>query len=65
MKTKMKVKVIKCVPYQLCPVCKGDGGIFTQPIVEDKTVVVSGYKTCDVCNGTRIIPMFVITKKEE
>lgn len=40
-------KIVKCVPYQLCPKCNG--------LSEQNHINV-----CDVCHGEKIIPMFEI-----
>lgn len=60
----LKVKKIKAIPYQVCPLCKGDGTIFMTPIING-TSVTTGSHTCDVCGGARIIPMYVIPRKQE
>lgn len=44
-------KSIAAIPYQKCPVCDGNGQVFAG----GTTSIL--YKTCDVCNGAKIIPM--------
>lgn len=46
-----QTKVVDCVPYQRCPICDGTGTVWAG----DFTIA---YKTCDVCNGRKIIPMY-------
>lgn len=55
MKTKIKNKSQSFVPYQCCPECNGGGQ------VRIEGCVLPIYQTCKVCNGTKIIPMYVIT----
>lgn len=45
MKTKEEIKVLQCVPYQLCPKCHGAKNVSTP---------------CDICNGAGVISMHVI-----
>ena len=55
------------VPYQLCPKCLGQGIVSRPPYVtpDIKTWESSSTQTswqCNVCNGTKIIPMFKVEK---
>ena len=52
--------VLANVPYQCCPLCKGNG----QTVADGFTSSV--YQTCKVCNGAMIIPMYIesLEKKE-
>lgn len=43
-----------CVPYQACPVCGGYGQVRPMYNREATTAV---HVPCDVCNGSKIIPM--------
>ena len=55
-------KIYNCVPYQKCPKCDGQGITSKPPYIAgdqaqwDSTVI--NHK-CDVCNGDKIIPMFI------
>ena len=49
--------VIKCVPYQKCPVCEGSGQIYVSQLNPYETNVSIGYNPCNVCGGNGIIPM--------
>ena len=51
-----ETQVVKCVPYQLCPKCNGNGQIIN--------TWGSMYSNCDVCNGDRIIPMHILNQSE-
>ena len=53
-------KKTKYIPYQLCPKCNGDGNLwrFNSPSVTDGSNMV-----CDVCNETKIIPMYEIKEQ--
>jgi len=44
------------VPYQKCPICNGSGQIWDEPNL-NYTGSTVGFKTCDVCHGSKIIPM--------
>lgn len=48
------------VPYQLCPKCLGDGhlGRYNSPIVMSTSCI----PMCDVCNGSKVIPMISLEK---
>lgn len=48
--TGTKSKIVEYIPYQKCPICEGTGIIITITTIYTKN-------TCDVCNGTKIIPM--------
>ncbi len=54
---------MNCVPYQVCPVCKGEG--FTIKYVMDlsnSTVVnYCSQVSCIICNGKKIIPMYIVS----
>ena len=55
------------IPYQLCPKCNGQGIVSKPPyIAGDVHEWVSSCCTftCDVCNGAKIIPMFIIKEDE-
>jgi hypothetical protein len=49
-------KIAKCVPYQLCPKCDGEGQV---PSISTTSV----YKSCPICYGAKLIPMHIL--KEE
>jgi len=49
-------KSIKYVPVQLCPKCNGDGNVFTNYIHGSSSITSSGTVTCNLCNGTMVIP---------
>jgi hypothetical protein len=42
---------IQCIPYQICPICNGQGRVVADGFTS------SVYQVCDVCNGMKIIPM--------
>jgi hypothetical protein len=48
------------VPYQLCPKCFGDGHLwrYNSPAI----MGTSCTPTCDVCNGSKVIPMLMVEK---
>ena len=48
------------VPYQLCPKCNGDGTVFVNNWNGSLTAFSSGLQTCDLCHGTKVIPMHVV-----
>jgi len=54
------VKVIKCVPFQLCPKCAGEGKIVRLNL---DTSAYNTEEPCDVCFGAKVIPMAVIPDK--
>lgn len=43
------------VPYQICPICGGEGKIDAPSVRISKAPI-----TCDVCGGKKIIPMYKI-----
>ncbi len=50
----------KPVPYQLCPKCNGQGQVSKPPYIAGDVhewTSISCIFTCDVCNGSKIIPM--------
>ena len=49
----------KYVPWQLCPKCNGEGFLFNSSTVSSLT------RTCDVCNGAKIIPMYILSENIE
>lgn len=56
-----KVKIMKCVPFQLCPKCNGNG------VITNYNLNTTSYLTtnvCDLCNGSMVIPMAVIPEKK-
>lgn len=55
--------LLAAVPYQCCPKCEGQG------IVAKPSWVAAGVNNwsstsavhqCDVCNGSKIIPMYIV-----
>lgn len=55
----VQIKMVECVPFQVCPLCLGTGRIDGLPI---ETVTSS---QCDVCNGSKVIPMAVVPAPED
>ena len=53
--------VLSTVPYQLCPKCNGDGHLMVKQWYGG-TSMSSGMFGCDVCGGSKIIPMHVINQ---
>lgn len=47
---------VKPVPYQCCPKCEGSG------LIWNSLSTTVGAITCDVCNGSKIITMYVPPK---
>ncbi len=50
------------VPYQLCPKCNGQGILSKPPYIAGDVNQWSSSSTsftCDVCNGSKILPMFI------
>ncbi len=49
------------IPWQLCPKCLGDGNLarYNSPAVTSDACPL-----CDVCNGQKIIPEFVLEPKK-
>lgn len=54
------VKVMKCVPFQLCPRCSGEGKVVRLNL---ETTAYNSEEPCDVCLGAKVIPMAVIPDK--
>jgi len=55
------------IPYQLCPKCQGQGIVGKPPYINDDQTTWSSTSvsfTCDVCNGTKIIPMSIEQKSD-
>jgi DnaJ-class molecular chaperone len=52
--------ILPAIPYQLCPKCNGDKVVMIQHWYGSPTSISTGTSTCDVCNGSGIIPMYVI-----
>lgn len=48
------VTPVVVVPYQRCPVCNDNGKVLQDGFV------AGVFKVCDVCNGSKIIPMHVL-----
>lgn len=56
------------VPYQLCPKCNGKGQVTKPPYIAGDVHEWSSSScifTCDVCNGSKIIPMFKPTPPKQ
>ena len=54
------------VPYQLCPKCNGQGTVSKPPYIAGDVYEWSSSSCqfqCDVCNGQKIIPMFVLPQE--
>jgi hypothetical protein len=45
------------VPYQLCPKCFGDGHLGRH---NTPATVANAMPVCDVCNGAKVIPQFIV-----
>lgn len=55
----------KTIPYQCCPKCNGQGTVSKPPYIAGDVYEWSSSSAvfpCDVCNGAKIIPMYVITQ---
>ena len=55
---------VASVPYQLCPKCNGQGQVAKPPYIAGDVHTWSssqGIYECDVCNGSKIIPMLIIS----
>lgn len=52
---KQSQKIVKSVPYQVCPVCTGSGVIWNP-----HAGVTNPTLTCPSCQGGRIIPQHII-----
>lgn len=61
----IEVKIVKAIPYQLCPKCNGDGEVFVQKYFGENTggSIKAGLVPCNVCFGAKVIPMFVLDKE--
>lgn len=58
-----ETKILKAVPYQKCPKCDGQGMVSKPPYVAGDVfewTSSSVTHTCDICNGSKIIPMFIV-----
>lgn len=56
------------IPYQLCPKCNGQGQVTKPPYTPgdvNEWVSSSIIFQCDVCNGSKIIPMFQPTPPKQ
>lgn len=54
------------IPYQLCPKCNGQGTVSKPPYIAGDVYEWSSSSCqfqCDVCNGQKIIPMFVFPQE--
>ena len=56
-----KIKVLKCVPQQLCPKCNGNGTTSTYNPLSTGMYTTN---VCDLCSGTMVIPYAVIPEKQ-
>lgn len=57
---------IDAIPYQKCPKCDGQGMLSKPPYIAGDVHQWSASEcafTCDVCNGSKIIPMFSVNHK--
>jgi len=57
--------VLAAVPYQLCPKCNGQGQVSKPPYIAGDVYEWSSSSCifpCDVCNGSKIIPMFIVSQ---
>lgn len=50
-------EIIKCVPWQKCPVCDGEGIVLDRYAMGTSS---SPTKQCPSCMGFRMVAMFVI-----
>lgn len=58
--------VCHAVPYQLCPKCNGQGTVSKPPYISGDVHQWSSSSCqfqCDVCQGQKIIPMFIIPEE--
>lgn len=58
-------KTVSSIPYQLCPKCNGQGQTSKPPYVAGDVHQWSSSSCsfpCDVCNGSKIIPMFIVSQ---
>jgi len=56
-------RLLPAVPYQLCPKCGGQGTVSKPPYVAGDVYEWSSTScsfTCNVCDGKKIIPMYII-----
>lgn len=54
------------IPYQLCPKCNGQGTVSKPPYTAGDVYEWSSSSCqfqCDVCNGQKIIPMFILPQE--
>ena len=58
----MKIKIVKCVPYQVCPLCNGIG--FVPPNLNLNSGSINTMVTCHVCRQEGIIPMSTLPEKD-
>ena len=57
--------VLAAVPYQLCPKCNGQGQVSKPPYIAGDVHQWSNSSCvfpCDVCNGSKIIQMFIVSQ---
>lgn len=58
--------VCRVVPYQLCPKCNGQGTVSKPPYISGDVHQWSSSSIqfqCDVCQGQKIIPMFILPEE--
>ena len=63
--TEPAIAVLAAVPYQLCPKCNGQGQVSKPPYIAGDVLEWSSSSCifpCDVCNGNKIIPMFIVSQ---
>lgn len=64
MKKKVSQVILKgVVPWQICPICKGEGRIFERYFNKEEGMK-GEWNVCDVCGGEKIIPM-ALTGEDE
>jgi hypothetical protein len=57
---------METIPYQICPKCNGQGIVSKPPYVagdQHEWTSASTSFQCDVCNGAKIILMYVVPEK--
>jgi len=54
----VQIKMVECVPFQVCPLCLGTGRIDGLPV--DTVTSIQ----CSVCTGNKVIPMAVVPPPE-
>jgi len=59
-KEQIKYNILNCVPYQVCPICKGEG--FTTKYMVGSITNLSQCM-CSVCQGRKIIPMCIVNNE--